>query len=251
MAFDIQQIDATTAPESLLRELAAYYEIVEAEDLPGDPPTPAEAQIAEWRHPTSRYPVLRWALTDDDGIGAVAVVTYDIEQNLENGSLRLHVHPDKRGRGYARAIATPVFDHLESQGRQRLDTWVKNGDVAESLVRQLGMKRVYEDKRSRLDIADLDMDLMQSWVARARERAPDYELVYYESPLPEEMLQKFCDLAYIMNTAPREDFVEEDEILTPETWREMEDNVAASKCQLHNLIAVHQQTGDFAGYTQI
>lgn len=251
MAFDIQQIDATTASESLLRELAAYYEIVEAEEMPGDPPTPTEVQIAEWRHLTSRYPVLRWLLTDDDGIGAVAVVTYDIEQNLENGFGRVHVHPDKRGRGYARAIAAPVFEHLERQGRQRLDTWVKDGEPPETLVRQLGMKSVYEDKRSRLTIADLDMDLMQSWVDRARERAPDYELVYLDSPLPEEFLQKFCDLAYIMNTAPREDFEEEDEVLTPETWREMEDNVIASKGRLHNLIAVHRSTGDFAGYTQI
>ena len=251
MAFEIQPVDAPTAPESLLLELAGYYEIVEAEDMPGDPPTPAEVLIAHWRHFTTQHPVFRWLLRDDDGIAAVAVATYDTAQNLENAQGRVHVHPDKRGMGYARAIATPLLDLLEKEGRHRFDTWIKQGDPAEHLVRDLGLKSVYEEKRSRLSIASLDMGLMRSWVERARDRASDYELAYYESPLPDDLLEKFCDFAYVMNTAPREDYESEDEVLTPETWRDLEEKVVASKCRLHTIIAVHRPTGDFAGYTQL
>jgi len=251
MGFDIQQIHTPTAPEALLRELSDYYVIVEAEDMPGDPPTPLEMRIADWRHVSTHYPEFRWVLRDEDGITAAAVAAYDVDQNLENGFGRIHVHPQKRLRGYGRALATAMFDLLEENGRTRLETWVKKDDAAESLVQNLGLKRVYEDKRSRLSIADLDIDLMEGWIDRAADRASHYELVYYQSPLPEEIVSKFCDLAQIMNTAPREEFEEEDEVMTPEKWRETESNVIDSKCQLHNLIAVHTPTGAFAGYTQI
>lgn len=251
MGFEVEQIHTPTAPRSLLRELSDYYVIVEAEDMPEDPPTPLEMRIADWRHVSSHYPVFRWILRDDDGIAAVAVAAYDVDQNLENGFGRIHVDPEKRGRGYGRAVATPMLDLLEENGRKRFETSIKKDEPAETLARGLGLERVYEEKRSRLSIPDLDRDLMDSWVARAAERASDYELVYYQSPIPDEIVQKFCDLAFVMNTAPREDYVTEDEIMTPEKWRETESNVIDSKGQLHNLIAVHQPSGDFAGYTQI
>jgi mycothiol synthase len=251
MDIEIQQVHTPTAPEALLRELSDYYTIIEAEDMPGDPPTPLEMRVADWRHVSTHYPEVRWILRDDDGIAAAAVAAFDVDQNLENGFGRIHVHPDKRRRGYGRALATPMFDHLEKNGRTRLETWVKKDDPGESLVFDLGLKRVYEDKRSRLSFADLDLELMGRWVERAAERATEYELVHYQAPLPEEIVPKFCDLTDVMNTAPREDFEEEDEVMTPERWREFESNVIDSKCQLHLLIAVHKPTDDFAGYTMI
>ena len=251
MAHAIEQIDPTEAPETLLAELHDYYVVVEAEDMPGDPPTPSAVRIAGWRHVPTRFPEFRWILRDDDGIAAVAVATYDIEENLENGFGRIHVHPAKRGRGYARAIATPTLDHLEKAGRNRFATWIKEGEPAEQIARHIGLKPVIREKRSRLRTGDIDMDLMDRWIEQAGLRASDYELIYYRSPLPDDIVQKFCDLMSIMNTAPREDFVMDDETMSVENWREMESKVIDAQCRLHNLIAVHRPTGDFAGFTQI
>lgn len=251
MAIQIEQIETPSAPDALLRELARYYVVVEAEDMPGDPPTPFAMRLADWRQNLDFYPVKRWALREDGQMSAVGVVAYDLEQNLENGTFRVHVHPEKRGRGYARAIAGPMFDELEAAGRHRVDTWVKKGEPAESLMARLGLKSVYVDKRSRLTIADLDHELMRSWVERSQERADDYELIYQTVPFPDEMIDKFCEMTLIMNTAPREDVEEEDEVLTPEMWRKLEATVIASQCQLHTVIAAHRPTGAYVGYTQI
>jgi GNAT superfamily N-acetyltransferase len=251
MVIHIEQVDTSSAPEPLLEELADYYVAVEDEDMPGDPPTPMEMQIAGWRHIQARYPIFRWIMREDGVISAVAVAAYDKEQNLENGYGRVHVHRDKRGRGYARTIAEPMLDHLEQAGRRRFDTWVKTGDPAETLLERLGLKAAYHERRSRLTIADLDMGLMRSWVERAAERAGDYELRYFETPYPEEIIEGYCDLAFIMNTAPREDFVSEDEVLTPEMWRDTEATVLGEKSTLHTYIAVHQPTQEYVGYTTI
>lgn len=251
MATEITRIDTGTAPESLLRELADYYNLVQAEDMPGDPPTPFEMQLADWRNLLPHLPITRWILRENGAIAAVAVAVIETEQNLENGFGRLHVHPEHRGRGFARRVATPMFDHLESQGRVRFDTWAKKDEPVEDLLVSLGLKSVYGEKRSRLSIKDLDMDLMNLWIYRAQERASDYELHYYRSPMPAHLVDDFCDLAYIMNTAPREDFEIEDEVLTPQMWHDIEKSVSESRCQLHNLIAVHKPSRSFAGYTQI
>lgn len=251
METTIERIDTTSAPETLLRELYDYYVLVEAEDMPGDPPTPLEMRVADWRHISGHYPVFRWILRDGDGIAAVAVATYSTEQNLENGFGRIHVHRDKRGRGHGRAVATPMLDWLEQEGRARFATWVKEDDDAETLLGRIGLDPVYREKRSRLNIGELDLDLMDLWIERAGERASEYELVYYQSPLPDDVVERFCEMTYVMNTAPREDYQQDDEVLTPENWREMESNAIDSKCQIHTLISVHQPTGEFAGYTQI
>jgi GNAT superfamily N-acetyltransferase len=251
MGIEITRIDTATAPEPLLRELAEYYVVVEAEDRPGDPPTPYEMQLADWRNLLPHLPVTRWLLREDGEIVAAAVAVIETEQNLDNGFGRMHVHPDKRGRGFARQIATPMFDYLEGLGRVRFDTWVKKDEPVEDLLAALGLKAVYGEKRSRLRIADLDIDLMAHWITRAQERASDYELRYYKSPLPEDVVDDFCALTHIMNTAPREDYEVDDEVLTPQMWRDMENSVIESRCQLHNVIAVHEPSGEFAGYTQI
>lgn len=251
MGIEITRVDTAAAPESLLRELADYYVVVEAEDRPGDPPTPYEMQLADWRNLLPHLPITRWLLRENGAIVAVAVAVIETEQNLENGFGRVHVHPQHRGRGLARQIATPMFDYLEEAGRVRFDTWAKKDEPVEDLLAALGLKAVYGEKRSRLRIADLDMDLMARWITRAQERASDYELMYYMSPLPDDLVDDFCELADIMNTAPRDDYEVEDEVLTPQMWRDIERSVLESQCQLHNLIAVHRPSGAFAGYTQI
>lgn len=249
MGIEITQIDMATAPDSLLAELADFYVVIEDEEIPGDTPMPIEARIAEWRQVSVHYPVARWILRDDDGLVGAAVAAFDADQNLENGFGRVYVHPSKRRQGYGTALARVLFDHLDENGRSRFDTMISKGSSVESVAEKLGLKPVYAEVRSRLFIDDLDMATMRMWIERAAERAADYELIYLKSPIPEDMVQKFCDLSFVINTAPREDFEEEDEVLTPEAWREFENNAKEASAQLHVFIAVERSSGEFAGYT--
>lgn len=251
MGIHAEQIDPSSAPDSLLAELALLYDVLDAEDLPGDPPTPVEKRVADWRISFARFPTNRWILRADGEIVATAVTQYDVEENLENGMGRIAVHPGHRGRGHARLLATPMFDHLEEAGRTRFETWITKDAPAEKLAEKVGLKSVLSERRSRLVMADVDMGLMRSWIDRASERAADYELIYMEAPFPEQNLERFCEMMLIMNTAPLEDYEMEEEHISPETWRDIEANVLRGQNSIHNLTAVHTPTGDFVGYTQI
>jgi hypothetical protein len=148
-------------------------------------------------------------------------------------------------------MAKPMLDHAEEGGRTRFACLINEGAAEEQLLVRAGLNRAYREKVSRLDFQSVDWSLMESWMARAAERASDYELVFIENPIPEELLQPICDLMFVMNTAPREDYVEDEETVTPEMWRDIEQKMAARSEEILTYVARHKPTGALAGYTNV
>lgn len=251
MSIEIQEVDTRTASEDLLREMHEYYIPLSAEELPDDPPMPYERRVANWRQIRSDQSSPRWLLRDGDEIVASAVAWMNLEQNLDNGFGWIYVRPADRGKGHARRLAAILFDRLGEMDRKRFDTYVKEGGEAESLVARAGLKSVYREKRSRLVMADIDMDMMRDWIEKAEERAHDYELLSLQTPFPDDVVEKYCELQFQMNTAPMEDYEREDEVLTPKLWREQEKQMAESFNDLITYVAVHKPSGDFVGSTTI
>jgi GNAT superfamily N-acetyltransferase len=115
------------------------------------------------------------------------------------------------------------------------------------------MKSAYREKVSRLIFDEIDWTLMESWMARATERASDYELLFLPSPIDEANLQAYCDMMFVMNSAPQEDYVEdEDEVMTPEIWRDIEAKIGVhAEREILTYVARHRPTGKFAGFTTV
>lgn len=251
MSLHIQEVDTRTAPEALLREMHEYYIGLDAEFLPDDPPTRAEQRIANWRNIPERHMIPRWLLREDGEVVAVAVAFLDRYEDLNNGFARIQVRPDRRRRGYARTLATPVFDRLEKQNRKSLITDSPDGVPWESKLEELGLKKSFGDKRSRLWMADVDWDLMADWIDRASQRASDYHLLYLDLPIPDVHLKKWCEVQHVMHTAPKEDLDFEFETWTPERWRDHEETMFASGDSMVAHVAVHTPSGDFVGLSNV
>ena len=69
--------------------------------------------------------------------------------------------------------------------------------------------------------------------------------------MPDDVVGKYCEQLFQLNTAPMDDFEMDDEVFTPEMWRDQEAKTAAQKTKLHTLVAVHKPTGDFVGSTTL
>lgn len=251
MAIVVEEVDTTTAPESLLREMHEHYVGHDAELLPDDPPQPFEQRMVGWRHIPEHQDVRRWLLRDDGEIRAVAVTHMDRYEDLNNGFARIHVRPEDRRRALAKRLAAVAFDVLEAGDRKSLITDVPEGSPIEPKLKKLGMKKGFQEKRSRLVIADLDWSLMDAWIEKAAERATGYDLLYLESPLPDEHLENWCAVMGVMNTAPKEDLEFEDTTYTPEKWRDIEDKNDAKGDRLLAHVAVDKTTGEFVGLSEI
>jgi len=251
MATDVIEIDALAAPESLLLELHSFYVELDKEELPEDPQMPAEQRFAIWRHVPNYSVVRRWVLFDNETIVGTSVLSMNKTENLKNAYFRLYIGQNHRRKGLSRLLAEPILDVALENGRTSLTTDVTEDSEWEPKLESLGMKRSLVDKESRLMIEDVDWDLMDNWIERASERAPEYELLSLETPIPEEHLQKWCDLMLVMNTAPLEDLDWEPFTMSPEKWRSIESIDIARGNPLMAEVAVHKPTGDWVGVSEI
>ena len=253
MSSHIEYVDTRTAPKETLEAMHELHLAFDEEVLPGDPPEPAAQRLLDWRHPLDCERVSHWVVWKGPEIVATSGLHVDLVQNLANAFGWVFVHPHHRGSGYGRAIATAMVDAAETDGRTRLAIGIPDGRPEEALARRADMKSAYREKVSRLSFAEIDWTLMESWMARAAERASDYELLFLPSPLDDQYLEAYCNLMFVMNSAPQEDYVEEEEeIMTPEIWRDLERKYGVeAEREILTYVARHKPTGELAGYTNV
>jgi GNAT superfamily N-acetyltransferase len=251
MAPHIEFIDTRVAPEETLVALHELNLIWDEQILPGDPPVPLAQRLADWRHLIDSEGSYQWVMWKGPEIIATSGLYLDLVQNLDNAFGWVYVHPQHRGAGHGRAMATPMLDYAEQDGRTRFAALANDGAPEEPLLERAGLHRAYREKVSRLDFQAVDWSLMQSWVDRAAERAADYEVLLLESPVDDEHLVALCDLMFVMNTAPREEYLEEEEVMTPEIWRDVEAKMALRGREIIACVARHKASGRFVGYTNV
>ncbi len=102
-----------------------------------------------------------------------------------------------------------------------------------------------------LKFADVDRAQLEGWVARAAERAGDYELVRWDGRCPDEHAEAFVNEQNVMNTAPKDDLELEDEVFTVARLRDREESTAIRNIDLSTLVAVHRPTGEMVAHTDV
>jgi RimJ/RimL family protein N-acetyltransferase len=128
---------------------------------------------------------------------------------------------------------------------------VSEGSSSTPLVEALGFEFGMAERRSRLQLDQLDRALMRQWIVAAQDRASDYELLFFPERLPDDLVIPYAEMLRVMNTAPRDNLDEEDETFTPEDVRETEDNFAKVGAAVSGMIARHRPTGQLAGFTNM
>lgn len=251
MSLGIEKVSLAEAPDDLLRTYYQHEALIEQVYWPDDPPRPFEWYVGEWRHETDVWRTERWILTDGDRVVGSSGADIDLHQNLENAQCWVFVNPEARGEGHGRRLAAALFNWLEENGRVRPAFRLPEGSEHEGLARRSGAKLALRMKDSRLLMDDVDRELMQAWVDRAAERAGDYEVVRLETPIPVEHLEAVAQVNDVMNDAPFEDYVHEDEIMTPEKWRAEEAALASRQDKLIFYIARHEPSDEFVGFTNM
>ena len=253
MSSHIESVDTRTAPDETLAALHELHLLQDEEVLPGDPPIPLQQRVLDWRHQLDTEGIYHWVMWKGPEIVATSGFHVDLVQNLKNAYGWVYVHPQHRGCGYGRTVTAPMFEAAEADGRTRFAIGINDGRSEEALAERAGMKSAYREKVSRLVFDEIDWTLMESWMARAAERSSDYELLFLPSPIEDAHVQAYCDIMFVMNSAPQEDYVEdEEEIMTPEIWRDIESKIGVEAGrEILTYVARHKPTGKFAGFTTV
>lgn len=248
---DVGKLDLKTASEEEQRRFYDLWLQYNRVFAPDDPPFPFEWYRADWTNVTEVWQMHTWVARQGDRIVGTSGAWIDTQQNLKNAECWVYVTEDARGNDLGRALATPLFDWLLDNGRTLASFRLPEGSGFSGITERAGAKPALRMKRSRLLTADIDRELMEHWVERAQERARDYDVLYLPSPVSDEHLENIAKVQDVMNEAPMEDFIHEDEHTTPELWRNLEKELAHRKDRLLTYVAVHRPTGDFVGFTNL
>jgi GNAT superfamily N-acetyltransferase len=252
MGIEIQELQPQSASEETLRAVYEVMVAVEAEDLPGDSPTPFEQQVLRLSaKPPSDVEVTRWLALDDASIVGHVFCQVWPQEDPDNAFVNVQILPEYRRRGIGRAGLAAAIDMIHADGRGKVIVDCVDGRPWEPSLERLGFKKSLGEKRSRLLMAGLDLALMDTWIERAGERAFDYDLLHLETPIPDQHLESWASVKDAINDEPTEDLEFERGTMTPELWRSKEQNMAERGERSLAAVAVHRSSGAFSGFTMV
>ena len=232
-----------------IRELADLLEACRRVDSPFRRARSAESLADELRYGWDLEPDRAWLAYEAGAAVAHGSVSVSDWDNRDVAWLGVQVHPDLRARGIGWELMSFLETHAQELGRTSLGTDAWDGSPGV----QFALERHY-DKKSQAILRSQDLTALdQAEVRRMREaamvHASDYELLRLSGPVPEEMLEEFCQVAASINDAPLDDLDLEDDNYDPQRMRDHERAVAARGIEVYRVVARHRRTGALGGHT--
>ena len=250
----IEEFDPITADEDEFRARWELSVSLDRELQPENPVTPFDKHRQSLvDQPSFRRP-RHWTVWDAERSHPIGIATLWLEYTESNRHLAwvdLSISSDARRHGAGTELLGHVVEAAALDGRTILGAGTVEGTGGDAFCEALGFEKKATERKSRLSIADVDRPMLEGWVARAAERAGDYELFGFDDRCPDDVLEPYIALYDVTNTAPRDDLDMEDEVMTPKRWREQEEKALANGDHAWILLARHRDSGDLAGFTQL
>lgn len=236
-----------------LREAAELYQAQQRERTPEDPLTPIEAIEQRLRAVVpGRWQAYFGAREVGGALIGYGVVGRSLNEP-ENAHLRwteLVVSAKHRQRGVGRALLRRLVDAVADQGddvvlmAQTTDRVPSGSEFA----RRIGADPGLDMKTNQLDLSTVDRAKVDEW---ARVSPKGYRLERIDDTVPAELVAPYIQAANGMNDAPRGDLKMADWNLTEEQIRERESWFKQTGSEWWLLVAVHEASGEGAGFTEV
>ncbi|HUS61726.1 MAG TPA: GNAT family N-acetyltransferase [Acidimicrobiales bacterium] len=251
-AITITPFEGTEAADAEIAEIHALSVAVAREQLPDDPPFPLEDVVIWFRSPRPHTAVYRWVAREEGVLVGYANFDHSTtDDNTNLGGFEIEVPAHRRREGIGARLLASVLDVAEREGRTLLHSMTSIDSPGASFLDAIGGRCKIVNRRSRVLIDEVDRGLMREWVAKAEERAAEYEMLSWIGRTPDDLVEAFAALIEVMNTAPREDFEMEDERYTPDMLRASEERAERNGLSVYTAVARHKPSGELAGFSQV
>ena len=145
------------------------------------------------------------------------------------------------------AVLTELLKRAAADGRTSVIAWGNHTPNAHRFWTQVGAELRYTEQESRLDMAAVDPDLMDRWVAAG---PADLELVHWARHCPEEWIDALVATANAMNDAPTDDLDIADTIVDSAMVKAEIEARATLGLEYRGVLAVTAD-GEAAGTTEV
>jgi len=179
--------------------------------------------------------------TDLVGIGFTFFTEMD---NLDKGDVQVMVPPEHRRRGIGSALVEHLVDVCVQHGRTTVlsEAWVpfeRREDHPNRLFAESVGFTVANVELARELPLPVPEEQLASWSTEAAERHPGYTLETFDGPLPDELIESFCDVInQLALDAPTGEVDFEAEALSPDALRQREQKFADAGMTVVTTLAI-------------
>jgi GNAT superfamily N-acetyltransferase len=240
--FDVRSADAATVDAYARMAVAGALEWA-----PRGYPPPAAHLLLELREaPANETKHVFLAYSGDEVVGAADVMWWEAPDNRDRAWLHLDVATfdasvvaalTSRAAAVATSVGRPLLT-AESPADSPLSAWVKARGASFGSLEETNVVR----------LGGLDRDDV---AALAAARPEGYELVAFDGPAPDDVVEAYVDLNNCMNDAPRDALTMEDWSFTVDRLRVWEAGVRARGHDVWTVVARQTATGELGGYNQL
>jgi GNAT superfamily N-acetyltransferase len=155
----------------------------------------------------------------------------------------------RRG-GLGHRMLAPVLRHMDELGATVVSLGAED-EPGNAFLRGLGADPRMVERQSRLDLEQVDWDMVERWVREGESASPDTRLECYPDFVPEEELERYtAAMTELLNTMPFEGLDHGDIVVTSEVsryWRERLERTGS----VNPTCVVREPDGSISGMTDV
>jgi GNAT superfamily N-acetyltransferase len=254
MKYKIEELDVNKTDAAGLRAYYEFFMKLLAEARPEDPPRPFEQFEKQILNTASDNKFKRWIIRDGGKIVAYGLLILYLEgENTHIVDADLFTHPDFRKKGMAKELLKVMYDYCLVHRLSVMEfSSFSTTPSGKGFLQKIGAKLGKTEYVYQLKLDEVKSDLVDTWISRAKERAAEYQLEFWENETSKEKLTDYVTLYNdFTNSEPKGDLNYADEDFDVEYIKE-EMEVNKNRSWKHwLLLARHSPSGVLAGFTEV
>lgn len=251
--YRIDRVEPTELPEPEQEAIGRLFQVMNTELLPEEPTRPMSAILARLRSKPANQWSARVRARDAKGnvVGWIGGGrSLNEPENAHIMWCETQVHPEHRRKGLGTALLREFVLACEGQHPELMFMGMSNDRAlsGEAFLRKAGAHPGLPMKTNQLDIGSIDRAKVAEW---AKTDSPGYRLERIDNTVPARLVTAYIESSSGMNDAPKGDLKMGDWTLTEAQIRDREDWFKQVGVDWWLIIAVHEATGQGAGFTEV
>ncbi|HET9410457.1 MAG TPA: hypothetical protein VFO75_01115 [Candidatus Dormibacteraeota bacterium] len=249
-------VDANSASPEFWARYHAFRRARHLERRPEDPIVPDEAEEARMKRPHEFEIQYRYELARDGHMlssffcstAKPGVPGYATNRHLMGADWE--VAREHRRRRIGASWLPLVLELMERHGctTLTLDTYEESG---RAFLEWLGAEKKFDDRESRLQLGEVDWEMVARWIEEGAARNPDTRLEIYDGRIPQAMWEDYTkQLSRVLNTVPMENLDHGEVVITPAMMAEWYDGSEAAGDTVH-LVLTREPDGSISALTDV
>ena len=255
MNYKIEIFNPKNASDKLWDDFYSHHSNINREIFPDDPLQSKKMFIKSISNPIPHHQIYRWIVRETSNSMVIGYAylefhntkspSYEANKNITFAEVS--VHKNHRRKGIGSKLVLLMLKKAQEEGKELFQSWGIPGLSCGFFERYGGLVASKEEE-NRLNIAEVDWDMMNSWRNEGFLKATNVSLDRFVR-VSEEDIDEFCQIfTEVLNQVPKEE-IEWEETILPENQR-IRENRDQKMGNTRTTIISREADGTISGLTE-